>query len=255
MRYILLAPQRHAHILEAIAKANSISIRALSKTLGVSRETLRKDIETLSTRNELTQIRGGAMRVQTAESPISNRVSINSDGKNKIAQIVAKLIPDNASIMIDNGVTTQTVARALLHRHKNLTIYTNDLKIAEILIPIAREIIMLGGRIDKNEFATHGLETIENLAKYRAEYALISAGGLNESDLFTDFTHEAAVFRDTMLAYAEHPIILVDQSKFGKLGQVKLKPPKKGVCIVMDIQPPNPIKTALTTHNFNLIWE
>lgn len=188
----MLAPQRHAMILEDISKSNSVSIRALSGKLDVSRETIRKDIEHLSERNELVQVRGGAVRVQTAEPHLSNRASSNPEGKNKIAEIAAAIIPDGSSIIIDNGSTTQAIARTLLRLRKDLVVYTNDLKIAEILNPVAREIVVLGGRVDPNELATHGLEAIESLSKYRAEFSLISAGGLNANDLFSDFSHKAA---------------------------------------------------------------
>ena len=248
----MLAPQRHAFILEQISKSNSASIRALSESLGVSRETVRKDIETLSERNQLTQVRGGAIQVQTAEPPMSSRASTNPKGKAKIAGIIAEIIPNGASIIIDNGSTTQAIALALASRHKNLTVYTNDLKIAEHLIPAAREIILLGGRIDPDELATHGLETIENLSKYRAEYALVSAGGLNAADMFTDFTHEAATLRAGMLSCAKHPILAADQSKFGAIGQVKLKFRTQGVKVITDVKPPAAITKALKTEGFVL---
>ena len=141
----MLVQQRHKLILEEVAKTNSVSIRHLSDRLGVSRETIRKDIEALSDLNELKQVRGGAVRVQTYEPHISNRSSTNPDGKEKIATIVADIIPNGASIIIDNGSTTQAIARALLSHHHDLIIYTNDLKIAEILAPAAREVNILGG--------------------------------------------------------------------------------------------------------------
>lgn len=248
----MLATQRHALILEEISKSDSVSIRVLSDKLDVSRETIRKDIECLSERNELVQVRGGAVRVQTAEPHISSRASTNPEGKNRIANIAAALIPNGASIIIDNGSTTQAIARALLRHHKDLIIYTNDLKIAEILTPAAREIIVLGGRVDPNEFATHGLETIENLSKYRAEFSFVSAGGLNPNDLFSDFTHEAAALRSCMLSNAEQPILVVDQSKFGAIGQVKLKSVPIGTKVVTDSEPPIPIAQALETQGLIL---
>lgn len=252
---ILLAPQRHALILEDISKSNSVSIRALSDKLDVSRETIRKDIEHLSERNELTQVRGGAVRVQTVEPHISSRASTNPEGKNKIANIAVNLIPDGSSIIIDNGSTTQAIARALLWHHKDLVIYTNDLKIAEILIPTAREIIVLGGRVDPNELATHGLETIESLSKYRTQFSFVSAGGLNANDLFSDFTHEAAALRSCMLSHAEQPILVVDQNKFGAIGQVKLSPIPVATKVITDTEPPISIVEALEMQSLNLRWK
>ena len=108
--------------------------------------------------------------------------------------------------------------------------------------------------MDLNELATSGLETIESLAKYRAEYSLVSAGGLNAIDLFTDFTHEVAALRNNMISQAEQAIIVADHSKFETIGQIKLKPAPAGSIVITDIKPPTPILDALNTNRLTAKW-
>ncbi|WP_428672175.1 DeoR/GlpR family DNA-binding transcription regulator [Roseibium sp.] len=241
----MLPDERYAVILDEVARQPAVSIRSLTERLGVSRETVRKDIETLAKQGKLAQIRGGATPIVTQEAPISDRVLRNAAGKSRIAALVAAMIPDNASLIIDNGSSTLEVARALSRRHQGLYVYTNDLKLAELIGPACREVVVLGGRLDLAESATFGVEVIENLSRYRAEFALISAGGLSARAGFTDFSREAADLRARMLEQAETPMILADHSKFGVIGQVVMPEPPVGTILVTDEHPDGDILRAL----------
>ncbi|WP_324753357.1 DeoR/GlpR family DNA-binding transcription regulator [Roseovarius sp. Pro17] len=241
----MLPSQRHQIILREVSSHPAVSIRDLTEALGVSRETVRKDIELLAADNQLRQVRGGATRILTSEPPTQTRAATNPEGKARIAHHVAQRIGDGASLFIDNGLTTLAVALVLAQCRQRLTIYTNDLKIAEIIAPAAREVTVLGGRLDLAETATFGIVTLEQLSHYRAEFALIGAGGVSARALFTDFSREAAEMRLRMMRQAEEALILTDSSKFGEVGQVVLGPLPKGARMVSDLAPPDDIAAAL----------
>ncbi len=248
----MLASERHALILDQVAIKKTVSISNLSDELGVSRETVRNDIRVLSEQHMLMQVRGGAVRVQTAEPPIDVRSDTNSEGKNAMAQYIVSQIPDGASVIIDNGSTTQSCARALAKHRKDLLVYTNDLDVARILAPTARELVILGGRLAKGELASQGLDTIKALARYRSEFALVGVGGLSEQAGFTDFTSEAAILRETMLEHARFPFLLVDHTKFGIVGQVCLSTIPSATTVVVDKKVPTEISDVLNVAKINL---
>lgn len=241
----MLPSERHSIILQEVASHPAVSIRQLTERLGVSRETVRKDIETLAADSKLQQVRGGATQIRTQEPPIRDRVQTNLAGKRSIARYMVDQIPDGATLIIDNGSTTFLVAELLASSRKDLVVYTNDLKIAGILGPVARELTVLGGRLDALENATIGLETAEYLARYRAEFALIGTGGLSSHALFTDFSREAAALRNQMVQQAERPFVLCDSSKFGVVGQVVMKPLPSAAKVIFDAPPPVDISAAL----------
>lgn len=241
----MLPSQRHQIILREVSSQPAVTIRELTRSLGVSRETVRKDIEQLDAENRLRRVRGGAMRILTEEPPSQTRAATNREGKARIAASVAAAIEDGASLFIDNGSSTLAVAEALARLRRNLIIYTNDLTIARIVAPAAQEITMLGGRLDVEQMATFGIETLEQLGHYRAQYALIGAGGITAHALFTDFSREAAEMRLQMMRQAEEALILADHSKFGEMGQVVLGPLPRGVRMVSDLAPPEDIAAAL----------
>jgi DeoR/GlpR family transcriptional regulator of sugar metabolism len=245
----MLQSIRHAIILREIGLQPAVSTRQLTEILGVSRETVRKDIEHLAKDNHLTQIRGGATSIRSSEYPLAEREMINHDGKLRIAKRIATSIPDGSSIIIDNGSSTLAVAQQLAVLRKNLVVYTNDLKIVEILEHAAKEFVLLGGVYDLNERATFGLDTIAQLSQYRAEIALVAAGGISAKALFTDFSREAADLRNIMVNLAERPIILVDKSKFNVVGKVVLRPLPANAEVVFDCAPPEDIKKVLRDHH------
>ncbi|MEM9631114.1 MAG: DeoR/GlpR family DNA-binding transcription regulator [Pseudomonadota bacterium] len=242
----MLPDERYAVILEEVNLHPAVSIRSLTERLGVSRETVRKDIEFLAGQGKLSQVRGGAARVVSKEDPMRDRVQRNADGKSKIAERVSSMIPDGASIIIDNGSSTLEVARQLVKHRKDLQVVTNDLKLAEVIAPACRDVVVLGGRVDPAEMATFGLEVFENLARYRAEFAIISTGGLSARAGFTDFTRDAADLRTRMLTQAETLIVLADSSKFGIVGQIVMPTFPAGTLLITDASPPSDLSEVLS---------
>lgn len=241
----MLPPERHAIILEEVSRQPAVSIRSLTERLGVSRETVRKDIERLAQENKLHQVRGGATGIRTHEPPMADRSQTNPEGKGRIGAYVTKTIPDGASVIVDSGSTTLAAAKALAAEKKDLLIFTNDLTIASVLAPAAAEVTLLGGRLDFSENATMGLDTLEHLARYNAEYALIGVGGMSARSLFTYFSLEGANLRHMMAERAQHPLILADSSKFNVVGQIAMKPLSVAATLVVDRELPKDIFEAL----------
>ncbi len=231
-------------IIDEISRQPAVSIKHLTKLLGVSRETVRKDIEILSQKRKLHQVRGGAVPVLTAEPPISDRVLTNPVGKSLIADLVVERIQDGASVIIDSGSTTLVAAQKLANARKDLTVYTNDLQVALAIGSSVRELIVLGGRLDPRDNTVFGLEAIEHLKHYHAEYALVGIGGLSEKYLFTDFSRETAALRQLMMVQAETAFVLSDSSKFGAVSRVGMSLSPNSV-VLTDRVPNAEIETAL----------
>lgn len=114
------AEHRRARIVDEVERHQTVTIRALSESLGVSRETLRKDISLLDEAGRLRQVRGGAMIRDHEEPPVEERVLTNPDGKGAIAAAAAALVPDGATILLDSGSTTRLLAERLVEDRKSV---------------------------------------------------------------------------------------------------------------------------------------
>jgi len=124
----LLAEDRHRLILRRLDENGSVAIRTLARELGVSRETIRRDIDRLATRGGFRKTRGGAVAFAPVEATDTERGMVNALAKRAIGERAAALVRDGASLILDSGTTTRAVAQALSTR-RNLTVYTNDLAI------------------------------------------------------------------------------------------------------------------------------
>lgn len=62
----MLAEQRYKEISEILEREGSVKTVTLCGILGTSRETVRRDLETMEERNMLKRIHGGAMRMEPA---------------------------------------------------------------------------------------------------------------------------------------------------------------------------------------------
>ena len=248
----MLANERHARIIRELSFQATVSIRDLTKKLGVSRETVRKDLERLSREGKLNQVRGGAVRVMDWEPPIEDRLQTNISGKSLIADYLLGIIPEGASVIIDSGSTTLMVSGCLARTHTALTVYTNDLKIAMTVGPTAKEVILLGGRMDPRENAVFGIDAIEHLQKYRADFALIGVAGVSAENLVTDFSRETAVLREEMMSVSAKSYILADSSKFGMVGRATITV-GKNTSILSDQHPEPELGAALRTADIDFV--
>ncbi len=240
-----LPEKRYSVIMDQVERNKFVSIVELGKQLNVTRETIRNDISILAKKNLLQQVRGGAAWIEKTEAAISERENINYAGKLKIAEIVAGLIPDKASVIIDSGSTTQIVARALAGK-SDLTIYTSDLTVAVSLVSSAHEVHLLGGKLGRSEHSTSGLDTLEMLSNYRADYSLIGVGGISATHGFTDFTRLGAKMRDEMISLATSSLFLADHEKFNRTAPVKLKNADCAQYLVTDKCPDKDVFSHLT---------
>lgn len=247
----MLATERHALILERLDQKPTVSIRTLTEQLGVSRETVRKDIEQLAELNKLEKIRGGATKIRTSELPMTRRSKLNVQGKALIAEFLASQIPNGASLFLDNGSSVLALAKAL-RQHNDLIVYTNDLKVAEMIAQATAELVIIGGRVDVTEMAVQGVEALESVARYRADFGIVSTGGLSPSAFLTDFNREASSMRHLMLSQSQQPIILADSEKFGVVGHVVFEAPPKATRIVTDIAPEDAIRRAISDRGYQL---
>ena len=124
---------RHQQIIKLVEQSGYLSTEELVAALDVSPQTIRRDLNILAELDLIRRHHGGAASPSSAEnSDYVDRKQFFSLQKNRIAQEVAKLIPNGASLFIDIGTTPEAVANALLG-HEKLRIVTNNLNAAHLL--------------------------------------------------------------------------------------------------------------------------
>jgi len=125
--------RRQDLIMERIQKSGFVTTEELVEQFNVTPQTIRRDLNELAKKNTLRRHHGGAgIDSSTVNTSYQTRKILDLEAKGRIAEALVELIPDNSSIFINIGTTTETIARALL-RKNNLRIVTNNLHVATIL--------------------------------------------------------------------------------------------------------------------------
>ncbi|HER26959.1 MAG TPA: DeoR/GlpR transcriptional regulator [Rhodospirillales bacterium] len=218
----MFAEQRRSSILELLVRRGSVSVTELHRRLKVSRETIRRDINTLADAHKLQKTHGGALSLDSIEPAIGERMSVNIDGKRAIGRRAASMVADGASLIIDSGTTTLCLAEALTPRHK-LLVYTNDIQVAARLAGRHdNRVFILGGEVVGGEGAMVGRDTTTMLENYYADFAFVGASAISSDRGLTDYTREAAELRKLMLTNARTTVLLADHSKFKRVAPVRV---------------------------------
>ncbi len=218
----MFAEQRRSTILELLTRRGSVSVTELHRRLKVSRETIRRDINTLAAAHRLQKTHGGALSMDAVEPGIAERMSANIAGKRAIARLAAGEVPDGASLIIDSGTTTMCLAEALAAR-RHLVVYTNDFQVAARLAGRhENRVLIIGGEVVGDEGAMVGRDATAMLENYYADFAFVGACALSANRGLTDYTREGAELRKLMLANARTTVLLADHGKFQRVAPVRV---------------------------------
>lgn len=241
----MLAEERRARILEVLDARGSVSVTELHRQLNVSRETIRRDITQLSNENRLRKTHGGALSQTSWEPSLTERLSVNIDGKRRIAEAAAELIPDGSSVIIDSGSTTQCLADSLAS-HRDLTVYTNDLQVAAKLYGRnGHRVYMIGGELNENEGSTFGPDAITMLSTYFTDFAFLGVSAISQHAWMTDYSRNASELRGTMIEHAKTSVLLADKSKFNVTASVRVQNTEKASMMITDTDPGEKIQHTL----------
>lgn len=136
-------------IIQLVSDHKRIDVNSLSELLGVSKVTVRKDLDKLESKGLLRREHGYA--VLNSGDDLNVRLSYNYNVKRKIAEKAAELVQDNDTIMIESGSTCALLAEVLCQTKRNIKIITNSCFIANFLRQYdSCQIILLGGNYQPN---------------------------------------------------------------------------------------------------------
>lgn len=249
----MLAEQRRDRILEILGQRGSVSVNELHDLLGVSRETVRRDLTRLAQENRLRKTHGGALTLDGGEPVFAERMSVNVEGKQAIGRRAARFVADGASLTIDSGTTTIWLAEALMERRR-LTVYTNDVHVAQRLAGRNdNRVLLLGGEYMASEAATVGRDAVAMLETYHPDFAFVGASALTDDPWLMDYTRDAAEMRGAMLALARTPVLLADHTKFGRPAPVRIAEIDKVKHLIVDRRPGGTMAEGLQAMGIELI--
>ena len=212
----MLIEERRQHVLATILREGRALVSELSDSLGISRITIRKDLDHLEARGLIQRTHGGALTSQRGTSldrSIQEKQQVHLAEKQRIAVAAAGLVQDGQCVLLDSGTTTTAVARALRDL-KRLTIITNALNIASELAGTDFDVILIGGTLRKNSSSLVGPLAEDTLREMHADILFLGVDGFDSTvGITTPNLLEARVNRAMMQA-SRKIVAVCDSSKF-----------------------------------------
>jgi|TARA_B100001146_G_scaffold224211_1_gene241322 DeoR family glycerol-3-phosphate regulon repressor len=214
---------RQMEILEIARASGRVGVEELAERFDVTLQTIRRDLGELADHGMLDRIHGGAvMRSGVSNIGYAERRRMHEDAKAAIARACAARIPDNSSIIINLGTTTEAVARELLG-HRNLTVITNNMNVANILVGNdSCEIVVAGGALRRSDGGLVGDLTTEFMAQFKPDYAIIGASALDADGDLLDFDMAEVRVSRAIAGLARKCFLVTDISKLERSAPVRI---------------------------------
>ncbi|NPV81155.1 MAG: DeoR/GlpR transcriptional regulator [Firmicutes bacterium] len=218
--------ERHERIIEILRTTGRVEVSSLSKTLGLSEMTIRRDLKALEESGQLTRVHGGAVACDGTiiDLPLEIRKIENLSEKIKMAAAATELIQNHEAIALDASTSALELAKRL-KGFSGLTVVTNNLMIAlELGRRTGVSTHLTGGNIRSRAMSLVGPAAVKSLLAYRVNKAFISANAFSCENGLTDASPEETEMKKAMMDIAQQVIALVDPSKFGRVAFMQVCP-------------------------------
>ena len=174
--------ERHSRIIELAREDGRVLVEDLAVQFTVTPQTIRKDLNDLCNHRLLTRIHGGALFPYGVENvEYEARRQIASQEKMAIGRAAAGMIPDNASLFMNIGTTTEAVGQALLDHH-GLMVITNNINVANSLrvYPLI-EVAIAGGIVRGSDGGIVGEAAVDFIKQFKVDFAVIGASAIDQA--------------------------------------------------------------------------
>ncbi|WP_196259433.1 DeoR/GlpR family DNA-binding transcription regulator [Pelagibacterium limicola] len=214
---------RHEEIVQLARQEGRVHVEALAERFAVSVQTIRKDLNDLCAKGVLTRIHGGAVYPSGIENvEYEARRQIAAAEKAAIGREVAGLIPDNASLFINIGTTTEAVGQALTG-HKGLMVITNNINVAnKMRVYRDCEVVIAGGIVRGSDGGIVGEAAVDFFRQFKADYAVIGASAIDPDGALLDYDFREVKVAQAIIANARHVVLAADATKFERTAPVRI---------------------------------
>lgn len=233
---------RQQHILSLARQAGNVLVDDLASRFDVTPQTIRKDLNELCDGRLLARTHGGAMLSSGVENvAYEARRQLATQEKAVIGRRAAALIPNNCSLFINIGTTTEEVARALVH-HEGLLVITNNIHVATILLPCAKiDVILAGGMLRKTDGGIVGEAAVDFIGQFKVDHAVMGVSAIDDDGAMLDFDYREVRAAQAILNNARNIILVSDAMKFTRSAPVRIGHLSQVDIFVTDRPPPETI--------------
>jgi DeoR family glycerol-3-phosphate regulon repressor len=230
---------RQQEIIRLALETGRVNVEGLAQHFSVTPQTIRKDLNDLADQGLLQRYHGGAIIASgVANFGYEARRLLATEEKRRIGIKAASLIPDNSSILINIGTTTEQVATALRHR-QGLMVITNNTNVINILTGAdGIEVIVAGGVLRHQDGGIVGEAAVDFIRQFKVDYAVIGTSAIDPDGSLLDYDYREVKVAKAIMACARHTILVADAMKHTRTAPVRIGHISEIGSFVTDEPPP-----------------
>lgn len=218
-----MSGKRRQQILDIVREVGAVSVDELIQRFDVTPQTIRKDLNRLCDERLLARTHGGAQLASSVENmSYEARGVLAREQKMAIGRAVADIVPDNASLFVNIGTTTEAVAQALLH-HSQLMVITNNINVASLMRPYPQnKVIIASGEVRSSDGGIIGESAVDFINQFKVDFAVVGASAIDDQGALLDFDYREVKVSQAILSNARHVILVADSSKHERRAPVRI---------------------------------
>ncbi|MFD9904304.1 DeoR/GlpR family DNA-binding transcription regulator [Streptomyces sp. NPDC059063] len=259
----LLAEQRRALILDEVRRRGGVRVNELTRKLGVSDMTVRRDLDALARQGVLEKVHGGAVPVIEAsahEPGFEAKSGLELTAKEDIARAAAALVAPGTAIALSGGTTTYALAHHLLDV-PDLTVVTNSVRVADVFHSAQRSsgqrqgaaTVVLTGGVRTPSDSLVGPVADQAIAALHFDVLFLGVHGISaEAGLSTPNLAEAETNR-RLVQSARRVVVVADHTKWGTVGLSSFATLGQVDTLVTDAGLPGDARTEVSEHLRRLV--
>lgn len=220
----MLTSQRKALILDILRRDGQVIAKALADDLGLSEDTIRRDLREMAGEKLLKRVHGGALPLSPDLPDFSARQSVSSDEKRRLGAHAAGMVRPGQTVFLDGGTTNAEIVR---HLPKDLpvTIVTHSPTIAgELEHHSAADVILIGGKLYKHSMVATGAVAMAAIASIRADIFFLGVTAIHPARGFSTGDFEEAAIKRHIAQCSAETYVLVTVEKLDAASPCQILP-------------------------------
>ena len=214
---------RYPEIIEIARRDGKVTVEGLAEHFGVTLQTIRRDLAELAEAGRLERVHGGAVLPSgVVNIGYEDRRDINADAKLAIASVCAAQIPNDSSVFLNIGTSTEAVAEKML-AHRNILAVTNNINVATTLAKNPDcQIVLSGGTLRRSDGGLVGDLTTRTIRHFKFDIAVIGCSAMDEDGDILDFDMQEVGVTRAIIDQARRIFLVADHSKFLRKAPVRV---------------------------------
>jgi DeoR/GlpR family transcriptional regulator of sugar metabolism len=249
----MLTQQRKQLILDRLRQDGRIVAADLSESLGLSEDTIRRDLRALAAAGLLQRVHGGALPSSPAAGNFETRSGLQRSGKQAIARAAAAMVQPGQVVFIDGGTSCQQLALHLPHG-LHATVVTHSPTIALALVDHPHiEVLLVGGRFYKHSVVAVGAAAVEAIGRVHADLFFMGASGVSASVGLSTGDMEESLVKRAMMAHAAETWVLASAEKLNAASPYVIAACNEATGLIVEADTPEKATAAFSAQGLAVV--